>query len=84
VLGAIGIYALRLYVLKELQEVGFQDIQIEVVRGTDGQVTVKVDAALDINIAGHTQEELAAAGLSEDTLGAEAYGDLLEQLAATD
>jgi hypothetical protein len=69
-------------VLKALHAAGLSDVDVQVKPQPDGSVVVEIAATYSMKLRGHTQEELAAAGLDADTLGAKRYQQLLEQLGA--
>lgn len=72
----------RLLVLRELRQAGYDNIDIRVEHSADGGLVIEVDAAMPIAVQGHTQEDLSAAGFTEETLGPDGYQRLVEALAA--
>lgn len=74
---------LTTYVLRSLAASGFgvEDLRIE--RRADGKIIIEVEASLTVTVEmGRTQEELEAAGLSEELVGEENFQRLLTELAA--
>lgn len=76
--------ALKSFVLSALSTSGFGDVEnVTITRRPDGKIVIEVDASLSVAVEqGRTQEELAAAGLSEGLLGEENFQRLLGELAA--
>lgn len=83
-LGNLDDAALQSFVLSALSASGFGDVEnVTITRRPDGKIVIEVDASLSIAVEqGRTQEELAAAGLSEGLLGEETFQRLLGELAA--
>ena len=71
---------LKLHVLSYLRQAGFENIQTEIIRKDDGRIFVEIDANFRIEVPGRTQEALEAAGMTEQALGSDAYGQLLREL----
>lgn len=74
---------LKVFVLKTLAELGFRDVEnISIERRDDGKIVITIDAALELSVErGRTQEELSAAGLSEELLGSSEFQRLLDYVA---
>lgn len=68
--------------LRALKSAGLNDVDIKVTPQPDGSLVVEIAASFSMKLQGHTQEELAAAGLDANTLGAARYQRLIEDLGA--
>jgi len=75
--------SLKVFVLKTLAGLGFRDVEnISIERRADGKIVITIDAALELSVEqGRTQEELSAAGLSEELLGSSEFQRLLDYVA---
>ena len=75
---------LKAETVKALANSGFGDVRnVEIQRLPDGRIIIKVEASLDVAVErGHVQDELEAAGLSPELLGADNFQRLLDELAA--
>jgi hypothetical protein len=69
-------------VLGALHSAGLDDLAIDVQPQADGSLVVEIAATFKMKLAGHTQEELQAAGLDANTLGEARYKQLVEQTGA--
>jgi hypothetical protein len=70
-------------VLRSLAAAGFGVEDVRIDRRADGKIVIEVEASLQVTVEmGRTQEELEAAGLSEELVGEENFQRLLTELAA--
>jgi hypothetical protein len=60
---------------------GLTDVEATVKHLPDGKIVIEVEATLQLNMDGHSREDLEAAGLDEALLGTETYQRLLNELA---
>ena len=72
---------IHVLVLESLAQVGLVPDSIEITHLDDGGIIIEIDATMRIPVEGSTQDDLAAAGLSKELLGDEAYRQVLEDLA---
>jgi hypothetical protein len=71
---------LRTEMLSSLREQGFENINVDVTTKSDGTVLISIDATMEIEVSGHSQEELEAVGISPELVGGEAYTELVSEL----
>lgn len=74
---------LTAHVLHSLSQAGFGVDSLTIERRSDGKIIIEVEASLKVTVEmGRTQEELEAAGLSEELIGEENFQRLLSEVAA--
>jgi hypothetical protein len=72
--------AARGKVLEALGELGLRPTEVRAERRADGTLVIDV-SAMQIEVQGHTQEDLRSVGLSRETLGDAAFEQLLQTAA---
>jgi len=68
----------QLHVLKALDGMGLTPTEVHTSRQPDGTLIIDISAQMQIQVKGHTQEDLAGRGLSRETLGTQGFEELLK------
>jgi hypothetical protein len=68
----------RIHVLEALSGMGLTPTEVKATRAEDGTLIIDISAQMQIQVKGHTQEELRSVGLSRETLGENGFKELLE------
>jgi hypothetical protein len=68
----------RIAVLKAIDGMGLTPTEVETERRPDGTLVIRISADMQIQVEGHTQEDLNNRGLSSETLGQSGFKQLLQ------
>jgi hypothetical protein len=68
----------RVHVLEALSGMGLTPTEVRTSRRADGTLVIEISAQMQIEVQGHSQEDLTSHGLSRETLGPQAFEELLK------